>query len=107
MSKIVGFAAAMALFAGVSAFAQNSDSSSTPAAPPAASSDNSAAGSDTSGSTSDTATAGKHHHHHHAREARNSAATDNDADKLNSCQVSANPTPEQQQCLRQAENSRS
>ncbi|HLG87905.1 MAG TPA: hypothetical protein VKZ79_12005 [Alphaproteobacteria bacterium] len=105
MSKIMGLAAAVALFAGVSAFAQNSDTSGSSAAPPAASSDTSAAPADTSSDASKSEMKGMHHRHHrhHGQQARNSAASDYDADKLNACHVSANPTPEQEQCLHQAE----
>ena len=74
-----------------------------------ASSDNSAAAADpssapdksASGSSSDAGAGKMAHHHHHAK---NTSASDNSADKLNACGVNAQPTPEQQNCLKQAEN---
>jgi hypothetical protein len=103
MSRIVSLAVAFTLLAGASALAQNSDTSSAPAAPPAASGDAGGAPADASKAAPDAGM--HHHHHHHGQQARNSGSTDNDADKLNACQVNASPTPEQQQCLRHAENS--
>jgi hypothetical protein len=47
----------------------------------------------------------KTHHHHHAMKGGETARTDNDANKLNSCMVSAKPTPQQEDCLKHAENS--
>jgi hypothetical protein len=47
----------------------------------------------------------KHHHHHVRERARDqTASTDYDADKLNSCQVDARPTTQQENCLTRAEN---
>jgi len=101
MSKIMGLAAAMALFAGASAFAQNSGASDTQAAPPAASS---SAAAPSGEAAKPAAEKPMHHHHHHHHGGQASGSTDHDADKLNACQADAKPTPEQEQCLRHAEN---
>ena len=105
MLKSLGLLTAVALLASPVAFGQNSADSQTPAAPaatgdtsspastPQASAPNAAPESGTS-----TTMAMREHHRHHAK----GSSTDNLADRLNACQAGANPTPEQEQCLRGA-----
>ncbi len=94
MSKTFGLVAAAALLASVTAFAQ--DNTAAPAAAPAASD---------SASAPSEGKPMKHHHHHVRERARDqTASTDYDADKLNSCQVDARPTTQQENCLTRAEN---
>jgi hypothetical protein len=95
MSKIFGLVAAAALFASVTAFAQNQSSapaSDTASAPAAAPSDDSA---------KPEKPMHKHGgHHHHMAGMR--GGTDENADKLNACMSNATPTSQQESCLKQA-----
>jgi hypothetical protein len=93
MSKLFGMVAAAALFASVTAFAQNSSpsSSDTASAPAAAPADDSA--------KSDKPMH-KHGHHHHM--SGMNGGTDENADRLNACMSNATPTSQQESCLKQA-----
>jgi Spy/CpxP family protein refolding chaperone len=93
MSKLFGMVAAAALFASVTAFAQNSppsSSSDTASAPAAAPADDSA---------KPEKPMHKHSHHHMAG---GNGGTDENADKLNACMSNATPTSQQESCLKQA-----
>jgi Spy/CpxP family protein refolding chaperone len=92
MSKLFGMVAAAALFASVTAFAQNSSpssSSDTASAPAAAPSDDSA---------KPEKPMHKHGHHHMS----GMGGTDANADKLNACMSNATPTSQQESCLKSA-----
>jgi hypothetical protein len=96
MSKLFGMVAAAALFASVTAFAQNSPSappSDTTAAPAAAPSDD-----DSAKSEKPMHKHGGHHHHMSGT----GGGTDENADKLNACMSNATPTSQQESCLKQA-----
>ena len=95
MSKLFGMVAAAALFASVTAFAQNSAPSSSPdtaSAPAAAPSDDSA---------KPEKPMHKHGGHHHHMSGMN-GGTDENADKLNACMSNATPTSQQESCLKSA-----
>jgi hypothetical protein len=94
MSKIFGMVAAVALFASVTAFAQNSSSapaSDTASAPAAAPSDDAKTDKPMH----------KHGGHHHHMSGMN-GGTDENADKLNACMSNATPTSQQESCLKSA-----
>lgn len=105
MLKTIGLATAAALLSSVVAFAQNADTQSpagkmpSPDANAPASADEPSMAAK-SGTSDDMGKAtGMRRHHRRA-----GASTDNLADRLNACVASANPTPEQEQCLREAES---
>ena len=96
MSKTLALVAAAALFASVTAFAQNSStsapSSDATSAPAAAPSDDSA---------QPEKPMHKHGGHHHHMSGM-SGGTDENADKLNACMSNSTPTAQQESCLKQA-----
>jgi hypothetical protein len=97
MSKIFGMVAAAALFASVTAFAQNPSStppSDTTAAPAATPSDDDSAKPEKP--------MHKHGGHHHHMSGMGNSGTDENADKLNACMSNATPTSQQESCLKQA-----
>ena len=98
MSKIFGMVAAAALFASVTAFAQNPSStppaSDTASAPAAAPSDEDSAKPEKP--------MHKHGGHHHHMSGMGNSGTDENADKLNACMSNATPTSQQESCLKQA-----
>jgi hypothetical protein len=87
--------AAAALFASVTAFAQNP----SPAPPSDTASESAAAPSD------DSAKPDKPMHKHgghHRHMSGGNGGTDDNADKLNACMSNATPTSQQESCLKQA-----
>ncbi len=94
MFKLASCVAAMALLAGAPAFAQGAN-------------DGAATSTDANKASGNP---GREHHHHHMRhhpngDEANSGRTDMDAEKLNACWASANPTSAQEDCLRHASRS--